>query len=405
MRVNKIYVVLLLLLQGTLGAQSVEELVALAKEYNPGLKAMKMEYEAAKLKSDQVRDWPDPVVNLGVGVLPIETRLGAQRLKIGVSQMIPWKGLLDAKSRVESSKAEVKSHMDEVKEIHIEYEIRKSYALLVFLESKADVLAEKLRILDALEEMAKSVVRSGNGKLSNVLFVERSRESVEADLGLLRKKMEQPTIAINRWLGRAWDTKIEVVDDVEGGFEKEGILEFARNGHPQHGILDDRVEVSDARIELTRYASKPKIGVGLDYAYIDGRSDVDIPGNGRDVLMPMGSISIPLHTGRYKAARQEEAIQKEAIEAYRKEVTDGYLSEIDMAYTVVEYAEDVEKKYMDLKEITLETLKLMRTEYASEGSRFEELLRLEMEMVEYDQKILDAQLEKNLAKATLNKYR
>ena len=46
----------------------------------------------------------------------------------------------------------------------------------------------------------------------------------------------------------------------------------------------------------------------------------------------------------------------------------------------------------------------MHTEYASEGTRFEELLRLEMELVDYDMKIAQAHYQAEIAKIVLMKY-
>lgn len=394
----------LLMTQVVLNGQSVEELIIQAHEYNPGLKALRLDYEAALQKADQVNDWPDPKVNLALGVLPIETRLGAQRFRIGVSQMIPWRGSLDAKSDAANAMAEVKSFSDEVKEIDIEYAIRNGYATLQFLESKKGIIEERLEVLDALEELAKSAVRAGKGKLSNVLFIERKRESLEANLILIDKKIEQPTVMINRWTGKALDTKIVVEQETGALWSKENVIDFAKNGHPQFRILENQKSASNAKLALIKYDSKPKIGVGLDYAYIDGRNDVVIPGNGRDVLMPMGSISIPIHKGRYNAIRQEEAIKQEAIDKKTEEMQDMFAAEIELAYSTVEYGDEVIRKYESLKDITSETLKLMRTEYASEGTRFEELLRLEMELIDYDQEILNARYNQRLAMAILNKY-
>ena len=386
-------------------AQSVEELVDLATAYNPGLKSLRMDYEASLLKADQVKDWPDPQVNLAVGVFPIETRLGAQRLKIGVSQMIPWKGSLDAKSSVAKSIAEVQFYADEVKEIDIEYAIRISYAMLQFLESKKRIIIERIEILDALEDLAKSAVRSGKGKLSNVLFTERKREILESDLSLIAKKMEQPTIMINRWTGRPLRTEVVLPLVNESTLLKNELMNFAESDHPQLKILDNQIEASNAKINMLQYDIKPKIGVGLDYAIITARNDIVIPGNGRDVFMPMASISVPIHTGRFKAIRQEETIRQEAFNAKKEEVSDMNTAEIEMAYSIIEYTSEVIKKYESLKNITRETLKLMRTEYASEGTRFEELLRLEMELIDYDLEILQAQYQKRLASATLYKFR
>lgn len=404
MKKYKLLILALGLLQSSSNAQSIEVLVDMATSYNPGLKSIRMDYEASLLKADQVNDWPDPKVSLAVGVFPIETRLGAQRLKIGISQMIPWKGLLDAKSNVAKSMADVHVYADEVKEIDIEYAIRTSYAMLQFLESKKDIISQRFEILDALEDLSKSAVRSGKGKLSNVLFTERKREILEADLSLIVKKMEQPTIMINRWTGRSLKTEVVLAQAIDNPLLKDELIKYAENDHPQFRIFEHQIEASNYKIGVTIFDSKPKIGVGLDYAYIDARNDLDIPGNGRDVLMPMASMSIPIHLGRFKAIRQEETIRQEAINAKKEEVLDMYAAEIEFAYATIEYSDQVISKYQSLKIITRETLKLMRTEYASEGTRFEELLRLEMELIDYDLEILKAQYEQRLSSATLFKF-
>jgi len=386
-------------------AQSVESFIEMAYEHNPGLEAMRLQYASAKEKAGQVADYPDPTVSLGLGVLPIETRLGAQRLKIGVTQMIPWKGLLAAKQEMVASQAEIYANIDQVKAIDIGFEIRSAYSKLVFLKDKEEVIESKLELLDVLEDLAKSAVRSGKGKLSNVLLIQRSREGLESDLGILQKQKERPTININRWAGRVLSEPIEVVSDLSLLKTEEELLQFANSDHPQYQILENQIKASQKAIELTSFESKPKIGVGLDYAFIDGRKDVSgLAGNGRDVLMPMGSISIPLHTDRYTAKRQEEKLKQEAIQSTMQDIQEMYAAEIAAAYSQSELSLLEIERVEGLKSITRETLDLMRTEYASEGTRFEELLRLEMELIDYDLIIAQSKYAQILAKATLLKY-
>jgi outer membrane protein TolC len=237
-----------------------------------------------------------------------------------------------------------------------------------------------------------------------VLFVERSRTQLEADKLLLEKKKEQPAISINRWAGRDLNEKIVLIAPDPTLISKTEVLSFTREDHPSLIILNNKITASQSKSASTKYLAKPKIGVGIDYALVTKRSDVDIPGNGRDIIMPMGSISIPIHTDRYEAIRQEELVNQASIEAQKKELQDMFEAEIEMAYNVMEYQNQVMDKYGSLKEITSETLKLMRSEYAAEGTRFEELLRLEMELIDYDQMIISAEYEKALAMVTLMKY-
>lgn len=385
-------------------AQSIDSLIVMAKENNPGLRALRMNYDAALLKADQVNDWPDPTVNLGLGLLPVETRLGAQRVKLGVRQMIPWPGILEAQSKTAKTKAEIVSNADEIKLIDIEYAITSSYYSLAFLEAQKRIINQRLVVLDAIEEMAKSAVRSGKGKLSNLLFVERKRELFNYDLEILEKRKEQPTIMINRWTGRALDTKIKIINNNKMVPDRIELESYATQGHPKFQMLENEILSSKSVIELNKYQEKPKIGVGLEYALIEQRDNIILDNNGRDVLMPVGSISIPIHKGRYKAVKQEQIVRQNAIHALQDETKDEFKAEIQMAFSKIEYAEEIISKYQSLKEITLETIKLMRTEYSSEGTKFEELLRLEMELIDFDQKIVEARYEIDLALATLNKF-
>ncbi|MEZ4932958.1 MAG: hypothetical protein R2788_12675 [Saprospiraceae bacterium] len=51
------------------------------------------------------------------------------------------------------------------------------------------------------------------------------------------------------------------------------------------------------------------------------------------------------------------------------------------------------------KTITDAALRILESEYSAKGSRFDELLQLEKDLVEYDFKILKAVVESHLAKA------
>lgn len=399
----KLLGIILFLSTGAFG-QPVEELILMAKEYSPTLKALKLEYEASLSKADQVRDWPDPKVNFAIGVLPIETRLGAQRFKLGVSQSIPWKGTLQAHSQLANTMAEIKSYDDDVKEIDLAYRIREAYSSLQYLNAKRQVFDERLRVLAVMEELAKVAVKSGRGKVSHALLVERKKTEIAADYQLLDQLMELPTILINRYTGRPLDTKVIVDDSNELMTNTEELIDFAEHMHPELLRLEQKKNASEVKEALIQYNTKPKLSIGLDYAYIDARDGVEIEHNGRDVLMPKGSISIPLHKGKFAAIRQEEKLIRESLDRRYEEIRDRNIAEIQTAYTRLEYESEVHKKYQSLKIITQETLELMRTEYASEGTRFEELLRIEMELIDFELEILKSKYNQRLAKAILKKY-
>jgi len=394
----------LLLGQCFLTAQSIDDFIELTRAYDPGLEMLRLEYQAALQTVDQVGEWPDPTVNLAIGVLPIETRLGAQRFKVGVTQMIPWKGSLQTQKEISRTGAEIRARMEDVEAINIEFAIRSTYARLLYIESQKLIINERIEVLDAMIELAKSGVSSGKGKLSDVLITERRRETLQADLELLNLKMEQVRIMLNSWSGRPLDSNIDITPDFQTPTSTIPVSPSDLEGHPQFEVLDRQIIAADAVITNTIYQAKPQIGVGLEYAYVSKRQDVEIPGNGRDILMPMGSIRIPIFTNKYASIRKEQTIKKNAISEKRRDFQNKFTAEIEMAISQIEYAEAEIEKFESLKNITEETLELMRSEFAAEQTRFEELLKVEMELLDYDRQILSAESEKQLAQAVLMKY-
>ena len=164
----------MLMLPKFTSAQSVEVFIEMAINNNFELEALRLEYEAAKKSAEYVSYFPDPTISLGVGVLPIETRLGAQRLKAGVFQSVPWRGQIKAQRETALAMAEVKSSFDDTKEINIEYAVRTLYSSMVMLVKKQNILEEKLKVLQRLKEYTELSVKSRKGNLSNILIIDRN---------------------------------------------------------------------------------------------------------------------------------------------------------------------------------------------------------------------------------------
>ena len=105
-------------------AQTTDSLLQLAVDQNPELKALELEYEAAKLKANQVNQLPDPQLGVGVPVLRPETRLGAQIISVGATQMFPWFGTLKAKEEVVLTMAKAKYERIAATRLDLFYKIK-----------------------------------------------------------------------------------------------------------------------------------------------------------------------------------------------------------------------------------------------------------------------------------------
>lgn len=394
---------LMIMHYSSLSSQNIDAFVEMAYEVNPKLQAQALEYEAATHNAQQVSDFPDPSISAGLGIAPIQTRLGAQFLRLGISQNIPWKGLIPAKSDLANAQASTKLKTKEVTKIEIAYAIRRSYYTLCYIQENIDIINRKIEILKSQMEIARTNLGSSQGMLSDVLMIEKKLENARQDILLLQNKMDQPTIILNRWAGRPAGTPIEIVPEE---FSEDIIpdLSYDLAQHPQFDILQQQKEVAVKAVEVVRLEEKPKIMLGLDYGLISARTDVDIPNNGRDIIMPMATFSIPLNADRLQAKQHEATLTQQSINSFTEELTQQYNQEIQTALSEISYQEAVMNKITVLKELTAATMEQMQAEFASDKKKITAILNLEIELIDYDREMLQARFEKHMANAILKKY-
>ena len=61
------------------------------------------------------------------------------------------------------------------------------------------------------------------------------------------------------------------------------------------------------------------IGFGLDYINVDERPDMNFSDNGKDIVMPMVSLSIPIFNNKYKSQTKQNEFQQQKVLAQKQE--------------------------------------------------------------------------------------
>jgi outer membrane protein TolC len=388
-------------------AQSIDELLQIAASENPGLKALEKEYLASLEKAQQVSQLPDPELGVGVFPLPVETRLGAQIIRVGATQMLPWPGTLDGKADLETTKSKAMKERIAMQQIEVFFDLKKAWLKLYEIEKSQAVIRRNTQLLEALEQLALAKVESGKGTASDVLRVQLKTNELQQQLDILEVAKTAPTATINQLLNRDLDTPIGISDSLAFAtlpFDKATFSENISQNHPMLKMLAWQQQASRQSIDLNTLDSKPSFGVGLDYIMVNERTDAEPAHNGRDIVQLRGTVKIPLNKTRFGAKEQEENLKIEAIELQKNDALSRFNALIERAYASHETARLQIEFYKKQKTITEAAIRILESEYSTKGSRFDELLQLEKDLVEYDLKILKAEVESHLAKAELERF-
>ena len=395
------------LLNANLAAQSIEALTQVAVEDNLELKILKNEYLAALEKAPQVSQLPDPELGVGGFPLPVETRLGAQILRLSATQMFPWFGTIDQKKDLELAKAKALFQRIAARVLDINYEIKKTWYQLYELNETQSVLRRNITLLETLKRLALSKVESGKGTAADVLRVQLKTTELKQELEILETAKLKPLAAINQLLNRPSQTPVNLSDSLSFTmipFDKDSITAAIQSTHPMLRMFQLQQEVSKKSIALNELNGKPSFGFGLDYIMVNKRSDMMPARNGRDIIQVRATVKVPLYRQKFEAKEREEKLIIATLDYKKEDVLSRFNAVIEQAFADYEMARLKIELYEQQISITESAIKILETSFSAKGNNFDELLRLEIERIDYDLKMLKAIVQSHFAKASIERF-
>ena len=388
-------------------AQNLPQLSEQIREANPSLKMLQTEHQAALERIPQVGQLPDPEVGIGVFPMPVETRLGAQQARLSATQMFPWFGTLGQKESVEAAKAAALYERIDVQALNLIYEGEQAYYKLYEIQRSQIIIQENIDILRALEQLSLAKVTSGSATAADVLRVQLKIEELTQELSILQTAEAAPLATINQLRNQPVNAAWTIDDSLSFAilpFDKDTLLTNISAYHPVIRMLNKQQDVAREALTLNTLNGKPSFGVGLDYIAVGERTDAFPENNGRDILQMRATIRIPLFREQYAAKEREENLRIQALSQQEEATIDQFAAQIEQAYTQHETARLQYELYEQQIEITAAAIRILRESYSADGSSFDELLRLESELINYDLKKLRATVQSHLAKSSIQRF-
>jgi outer membrane protein TolC len=389
---------------GALGAlaQSLEDYFEIAAENNPGLQSKYLEYEIAMEKIPQVSSLQDPVFSFGYFISPVETRVGPQRAKFSLTQVFPWFGSLKAREDAAALMAEAKFQDFIDARNQLLYRVSAAYYPLYELDKKIRIEKENIRILESYQTIARAKFRNNDSPMVDVLRVEILLEDARTALEILEKKREPLVTTFNKLLNREPDLQVTIADTTQNpripeNYRRDSML----TGHPALKSLDLKIKANEAAETAAQKQGLPKIGAGLDYVIVD-EGPLATADNGKDVLMPMVSVTIPLFRGKYRSAVREAELNQEKYALQREDISNSLESGYEMA--LFDYEKQLALLALYRKQVATseQSLTLLFTSYSNSGKDFEEVLRMQQQLLKYEKLVAEAEAESQVARARIN---
>ncbi|SDS02690.1 TolC family protein [Christiangramia echinicola] len=296
-------------------AQELEIYQNRALEHNPSIQALRSSVGIAEEKINETNTLPDTEFGLGYFVSEPETRTGAQKLRLSVRQMIPWFGTIQSRRDYAGSMVNVEEINLEIARRKLNLEVSQVYFQLYELQEKKEVLQQNIDLLEVYRTMALNSVEVGKASAVEVLRLKMRQNELIEKMRNLQLQIESLETQFSNLLNSEEKLEIKVQDTLVIPFEEsiDGNLSL----HPELQRYDRFSESILRSEELNQLESSPKFGVGLDYVSVQERLDMMIPDNGKDIIMPMVSFSVPIFNKKFKSVSRQNDLRLEQIDSER----------------------------------------------------------------------------------------
>ena len=383
--------------------QSLEKYQELAAENNPGLKAKYKNFEAAMERVAKVSGLPDPTLSIGYFISPVETRVGPQRARFSLTQMFPWFGSLKAQEDASALMAEAKyqEFLDAQNKLY--YQVSAAYYPLFELERFTAIEEDNRRILTTYKDIATVMFENDKGSMVDVLRVDLMLNDATTNLSILEKRKKPLVTRFNKLLDRDEQELISIGDSLQLthlpiAYRRDSLL----NSNPLLDELELKLNSSKLNEKAAVKQGLPKLGVGLDYVVVDDRADMSVPDNGKDVLMPMVSLSLPIFRKKHKAAQREARLLQESFSLQRENLSNRLVSEYERVWFETQKQAELIALYNSQIEESEQSLRLLYAAYSNSGKEFEEVLRMQQQILKYQKMKATALSEYHIAVAELD---
>ena len=298
-------------------AQDLSGYIAEAETNNPEVQAYELRYSIAQEKVNEVNTLPDTEFGVGYFVSTPETRVGAQRARFSVKQMLPWFGTIAKREKYQDALVETEYLEYVIAKRKLGLAVAQGYYKLYTIEAQSKVVQQNVELLERYKELALNAVEVAKASAVDVLKLEMRQNELKAQQQILEERRVAAEIQFKNTLNTASEGRILVVDSLSIPKEDEQINPDDLSANPELLKYDKLYEsVTQAEI-LNRQEAAPKWGVGLDYIPVSERTDMFPADNGKDIVMPMVSVSVPIFNSKYKSVSRQNELRQQELDAQK----------------------------------------------------------------------------------------
>lgn len=223
---------------------------------------------------------------------------------------------------------------------------------------------------------------------------------LENSIALLKDQQSTATARFNSYLNRPSAAAVTLPDTLKAdylGIPLGSASDSIFSGNPMLGMLRYEQQSLEARKRMVSRMGYPMVGLGLSYSVISKSSMSTSAMNGKDMVMPMVTITLPIYRKKYRAMQTEADLMRTATEQSYSAAANSLQAEYYEALQLYQDARRRMNLYTNQTLLARRSLDIMLKSYSAASTSLSEILRIRQQLLDYELKQVEALANYNTA--------
>ena len=429
---------------------------------NPTVLQRYSEYQAALQKVPQVGSLPDPQLEMGIYLSPMEQLSGNRVADFKLMQMFPWFGVIkNAKDEMSlMAKAWFETFRDA--KLQVGYDVQRVWFDLYRVRHSIKLSEQNLDLLKTIERLTLAKFRSGASgsssskataggmssgnaptpsssgmnAMGSVPNSAAARPSTSPSMGgasgatglsevyqlqieagdlennIISLKNEERTLIVrfNSLLNISRQTAIRTPDSLSVqplDITYLSVSDSLFTQNPMLGMLAYEQQSLASRSKMQQAMGLPMVGLGVNYSVLSKSTSSMVTSsmNGQDMIMPMVTLTLPIYRKKYKAMQAETNYQKAATKQNYEATVNALQTDYAEALQSYSDAQRRMKLFDSQSQLSKKMLDIQIKTFSASGSGLSDILRIRQQLFDYELKQVEAQTDFNKAIAWIKRLK
>lgn len=388
-------------------AMALPELLAHLARTSPEVQAAAAQVQAVAAMRDVAGKWPEPTATVAVQPLPVETRVGPQRLRVAVAQPIPWISRLNRQAEAVDAGANAARRTRDAVLARVRRDVRVPWARLAWLSRVAGIVKQQRDLLLEFEPSVLTRLRTGKASFEDAQRLRLMIGELDERYQSLLDQQSAVAAQVRAAAGVASTQPLAPASFEADPLDQRAIpaleqLHKALADNPELVAAQSRVGAAEASVVAADLRRMPDFTVGLDWIMVGQARMAGVADSGTDALMVMATVKLPTslsaYDGEVAASRARVAQARAGHEAVQRK------SEARLAQLLFELRDARRKRTLyagDLVPRAESALRAALTAYSADRTGFNELIDLEDKLLRFQIRLASAEAARVSAQANL----